>query len=208
MSKCETCGYLGRTGPDKTCDQILYTGHKRPCPYGDPNCPAYITKAAFRAQLAATGHRANKAPQIVIYHETPRKDEHMKTQEIQPRAKFDREKAMELYSQGLTDHQIAETLGAGYTTAARWRKEAGLTPNSGDGSVRVLGKTMDETEAQLPALLPASMLAGALSELLAKLPPDTRVSIENMTVDVSGVIIRRQISADGSEIVTAELTLG
>jgi len=131
MADCKTCGYWGMTGSDHTCDQILYTGKKRPCPAGDPDCPCWIGKKDFVKQLGSLGRASNNAPHIAILSERAEKPPEQK-----PRGKLDKGKALELYQQGMTDTEIANRLDASYKTVAGWRERSGMPPNQGNDRER------------------------------------------------------------------------
>ena len=127
---CANCGYCGLTANTITCDQILFTHSRRPCPAGDPNCPRWISEADFRTGVDHNGSDSRKNISIAPRDEI--KTEKLKGVSME-RKKLNTEFAWQLYDKGQNDCEIGRMLGVSSNTVRSWRVRSGLEPNARPG---------------------------------------------------------------------------
>lgn len=99
--KCQDCKWHSRESD--TCDYYLYNFVRRGCPPGE-NCTRYKPGK----------HRSGALPNsLPLKH---------RSEKIRNRE----EQCMELYKQGLNDHEIATEVGCSAKTIGKWRRNLGL----------------------------------------------------------------------------------
>lgn len=115
---CKGCGHLQMCSGELVCAYILDTGRKRPCE-GGAGCSEH-TKLKPKETMAEIAEKRRK-----------------KAEPPQPRAKrearFNKDKAREMYLAGASDAEIAEAFGVATITVRRWRYEHRMLrrPNNG-----------------------------------------------------------------------------
>lgn len=133
MSKCASCTYHARycdsRGVDDWgCDYIGYTGHRRGCPYGD-KCLKYVPLKDSERRKAFKFSNG-------------------------PKDYGDRER---MYRQGMTDSEIARTLGKTPGAVYSWRTLRGYPPNPA-------ARPRPEAEVVREALWEKGMTDGEIAE--------------------------------------------
>ncbi len=107
---CKGCDHLKPTGSGKTCDYMLDTGRRRPCPAGE-GCTEHTKRQPDKKKRKAS------IPEALLLGA-----------DRKVYGKLDEARAKELYDQGLGDQKIANALNVAKSTVASWRKRNGL-PN-------------------------------------------------------------------------------
>ena len=107
---CKGCDHLKPTGSGKTCDYMLDTGRRRPCPAGE-GCTEHTKRQPDKKKRKAS------IPEALLLGA-----------DRKVYGKLDEARAKELYDQGLGDQRIANALNVAKSTVASWRKRNGL-PN-------------------------------------------------------------------------------
>lgn len=180
---CEGCRHLGMTGYEKTCDYLLDTGTRRPCPAGE-GCTEHTAKSPKKEY--------SRAPQPGDFILSGRKEY----------KKLDKDKARELYDQGLSDRKIADALGVHKDTVAAWRKKEGLPSGKERGIAKVQKEEKHvKKEFGLAAEVPVEQKKmpteqGEMPAKAEEMPADT----ETLTVKALSAIVGRLLGFGLGEV--------
>ena len=151
---CKGCDHLKPTGGGKTCDYMLDTGRRRPCPAGE-GCTEHTKRQPDKKKRKAS------IPEALLLGA-----------DRKVYGKLDEARAKELYDQGLGDQRIANALDVAKSTVASWRKRIGL-PNhqqlaetqQAETENTASGATAEEDEAMKKDNMPANVTAPAQEEV-------------------------------------------
>ena len=151
---CKGCDHLKPTGSGKTCDYMLDTGRRRPCPAGE-GCTEHTKRQPDKKKRKAS------IPEALLLGA-----------DRKVYGKLDEARAKELYDQGLGDQRIANALDVAKSTVASWRKRIGL-PNhqqlaetqQAETENTASGATAEEDEAMKKDNMPANVTAPAQEEV-------------------------------------------
>jgi len=107
------CKYMSRATP--SCDYLLITGHRRPCPPGE-GCTEHTARKK----------PAEHPPEIDVVSGLPI----LRKPKRRRKYTFDTDKAYELYCQGLSDSAIGQACGISANSITHWRKNNNLPANN------------------------------------------------------------------------------
>lgn len=151
---CKGCDHLKPTGSGKTCDYMLDTGRRRPCPAGE-GCTEHTKRQPDKKK------RKGSIPEALLL-----------SADRKVYGKLDEARAKELYDQGLGDQRIANALNVAKSTVASWRKRNGL-PNhqqlvevkQAETEKTESGTAAEEDKAMKKDNMPADVTAPAQEEV-------------------------------------------
>ena len=151
---CKGCDHLKPTGSGKTCDYMLDTGRRRPCPAGE-GCTEHTKRQPDKKKRKAS------IPEALLLGA-----------DRKVYGKLDEARAKELYDRGLGDQRIANALNVAKSTVASWRKRNGLPNHQQLAQTQQVetektesGTAAEEDEAMKKDNMPADVAAPAPEEV-------------------------------------------